>query len=331
MIDSVCRKCNTEVLSRQEAYFKQDTLEGRFAARYLLGRSKNYRPTYKRHKVQTTYESEPLVDPDFQYIIGPDGRQCLPKQILLRGSKGQIYNILDTFDGKKVAKKIDDLKDPNVELRTCGFSDDELKQLYDELAKCGKSGTEEQRKQIPAGTVLPRRIEEYNSMIDRDLKRVILKTAFNYFAYCGLSGFASLVYGNNFAAVRSYVLMPDAEYKGGELVTAVPNQRIILNGQELSPLSPNHLIRFYSEFQTFDGSSGVAPGIRRVLSAEVNLFSCCHYKINLSFDDVGGLDLPGCEFGSGHVFQVDKGSWCRVDKNGTVVMPNDFSLFRNLS
>jgi len=114
----------------------------------------------------------------------------------------------------------------------------------------------------------------------------------------------------------------------------IPNQRIVFNGQALQAFSPNHLIRFYSEIQPFDGSSGVPAGFRRILAADVNFFSGLQYKVNLAFDEIGGLgglDIAGTEFGCGHLFDVANQTWTRVDRGGNAVQPNNFSLYRSLT
>jgi len=329
ILNSVCERCNTKTLSRLEAYQKQDSIEGTFAARYQLGRSKNVRPTPRKHILKTTYQGQPLADPDLHTVIKPDGNQEMPKQVLIRNSRNQIYKVLEGFSGKNIVKKMDDLKFSPHRMIICGFTDEERDQLYAELAALGKKWTAEPVEDIPSGEVFPVRIEEHNASIDRTHKRVILKTAFNYLAYCGLRGFANVIFSSDFSGLRSYVLQDDKEFRGGELVPTIEPQQIIFNGKILPPFSPNHLIRFYSEFQKFDGTGGVPPGLRRVLVAEVNFFSFLLYKMNLAFDVMGGLDLPGAEFGCGHIFHVLEGTWTRVDKDGKSKQPNEFSLFSN--
>jgi hypothetical protein len=322
----VCRKCNSETISRQENYFKEDSPGGLLAAIYGVGRSKNYRPNYDRLKLQIETDGVWPFDPDVFTSVGGDGKMRIEKQIVLRGQRPDPYIIREKFTPKEIVEKMDWVGGEEIEMLTYGFSEEELQAINKGLEELGKKAAGIETRTIQPGTTVPKRAYLMEHLEDRDLKRVVLKTVFNYFAYCALPGFGSIVYSGDFSPLRDYVLKTNGEYQGGELVPPSANIPIKFNGSLLNSPSKNHLIRIYRETQMVHKTTNSPKSPARILVGELNLFSTTQYKVNLAFDPFPEI-LP--KFGCGHLIDLEADKWIRVDREGNEDPPDDFALFRS--
>lgn len=321
----VCRECNSKTISRQENYFKEDSPSGLLAAIYGVGRTKNYRPNYERMRMQILTESEWPFDPDLFTSVDQYGKLCIEKQIILRGKRPNPYIMREKFTPEEIIQRMNWLGGDEIEMVTYGFSDDELTELHTGLEKSGKQAGQVEKRTIDSGTKIPRRAYHVEHLEDRDLKRVVLKTIFNYFAYCAIPGFADLVYGADFNSLRDYVLQDDSSYTGGELVVG-KTSAITVSGVQLPSPSKHHLIRIYRETQNVHATTTSAAAPARVLTGELNLFSSTQYKVNLAFDPFPEV-LP--RFGSGHLLDLEADRWIRINHQGEPDPPDDFTLFRD--
>lgn len=170
----------------------------------------------------------------------------------------------------------------------------------------------------------------HEHMIDRSIKRLITKIAFNYFAKCALPAFDTIVYGQDFDALRKFVLLDDSEFGAqfgmertliGNNIEKVP---IRFNATNIAPGQPFHLFRLACELVYCNGIPGAPAAYYPTITCLVNLFSLYNYKVQLCINPF--RILKHTNFGCAHVFDIAARQWIRVDERGIPAPPNDFGL-----
>lgn len=314
----VCRKCNNERLSSLENIVKSDSPQGFFASVHKLGRSGNYKPLSQRMKVDQSFDGDSPIDIDaILPIVGEGGKANVRKQIILRNDKGKVYNVVEErdFKAKSILEKMKSLGGNSVEMVSYGFSEEELKAIDSDVQAAGKAVSERETKILDSGTVIPKKIVSIQQLVDRDIKRAVAKCAFNYFVFCAQDGYATLLYDKGFDYIRNYILQPDDEYKGGELVTTEVTA-ITFDGKVVKPGSNCHLIKFWSEQQHFGKEQGFdVEQDRHVIVVEVNFFSLMSFRVNLAYDPFAENKIILGTMGCGHFIDLDKDQWIRIDKD----------------
>lgn len=305
---TVCKDCNNQVFSKLEDSFKQHTPEGYIASIWKLGRGGGYRTTGQKLTVRI-FQDAVEVPPYYLYTgdLKAKTLSLEPQTILIANQKR--INLRDKQNSKKLTEAISWMKSKQIEEITLS------------------------RPQFPLPIVgkIEKLRFELTAPLDLTVQRLIAKMAFNYFAYCSLPEYDSVVYDNWFSPLRKFVLTPSKpldplDIFPTSLVEVSRQATIQYDGKLISPGQPYHYFRIARENLLCYPRDATNPGYYDCLVVYINLFSLVEYRVRLSFFPFSTYLL--CDFGVSHVIDLQEKKFIRVQTNGEICSDNNFKIIR---
>ena len=259
--EEVCPVCNGRFGETIENIFKQNTPEGYLACMYQLGRGSGFLTSGGEFDVIVTTDIGELSPDIFFHIDLVSERLNIPRQITLRAGRKRSTIFGDVTEDE-LRKKLKWLRTDTIDAVSYGLPGTTLEALG-QVAGLTVSRMEPSIV-LPAGTNLGQIRFQFNSMMNRTIKRVAAKTAFNYLAYCAAGQYTEVLLGRPFDALRKFCLLTDDDFKkqlGMERTLVTDDEaRITYCGDEIRMGRPFHSLRLSAEQTFVDGAIGLRKG-----------------------------------------------------------------------
>lgn len=330
--DFICSNCNSNILSKLETGFKQDSMEGVYAQMLRIGgvnsvwiRGKNinintvcgfgddfFNEIFPFLKIENNV---PVFDSVAQLKVRnkSDGFQVFPLRTLEKARNADSQKLFSKIKAR-IAKA--SLKDLMMFSNSGDGTINSLDVFIALLKEYGVNYKEKQRKYIPAEKIKNKPIDvNWECKIDKDLMRVIAKIAFNYFAYCSIqegSYYQNLPMGKNFDQIRNFIIKGTGDWKD---IVRISKSKSILN------IEGNGDKRVIAHTILFTNNNGV-------IIAKVSLFGIRVYEVTIGKYP---FQMVTNNFGCGHTFDTfNKVAFSISPNKNAIKKPSDncYGLFK---
>ncbi len=255
----VCDTCNGEVFSPLEVIFREDSYEGVYGQRLNLQGRNSVTMRGNNFKVESLSGFGDKFFGEMYLFLKVDEKQKkvvpeLRDQIKLRRFRGGFRVFLPEAlerirDGSREFERVaHDLQ--NLDKKDMSIFAENREAIDRIIALLHRFGVpykekESKYRKFEKGDKLDFH-EKYTCTITHDIGRVLVKTAFNYFAYCMIqSGKKDLLYTNHFNAARTFV-QNDSGITLQEIIPSCSEEPILWEERERGRLL-GHIINFRQE------------------------------------------------------------------------------------
>ncbi len=283
----MCDICNSEVFTRLETIFTEDTCEGVFGQRLNLdGRGS---VTIRNNQFKITRLNgfgDEFFNEMFLFLEPKENRivPALKNQIKLRRLKGgfRVFRpeaLRSVPKGGREFKKLsaDMQKLDQKDIAIFGETQEEVKSMISLLHEYGVNYKEKASKghQFEPGDKITIE-EEYSCSVDRDLARVFAKIAFNYFAYCAIQdGKRDILFSQHFDKIRNFIHSGEGVMK--EIIVSITQDPVLKLERDEGRRVIMHFINFVLEdgqivaTMTFFGGQAIYKIVLGAMPEELNL------------------------------------------------------------
>jgi len=253
----ICDTCNTRIFSPLETNFIEDSYEGVTGQRLNIEGRNSVTIRGKNFKIdQLSGFGDKFFDEMFFFLKPQDGKLVpeFKKQIKLRRFQGGYRVFLPealkamkpgTAKFKKISNDLKKLSQKDM----CIFADsresvDQIILLLKDFGINYKENSTKDKFFLPGEKIEVK--EDYTCRIDMDVARVLVKIAFNYFAYCAIQENATVfLYQPEFECIRKFISNGEGTLK--EIIPSINEEPILLEEARDRKRFIAHFIAFREE------------------------------------------------------------------------------------